>query len=130
MAEDLIKKYSDNARFNGLKYDRDTEEATVHEVFAKAVLYAGAIMESPQHVAENIIRFVSTHEEFQPYNEQGFIKTVAQVRDRLMKEVGFNNELPSWERVQEKDPEIIRSIIDVIEEEKVKYGLLKKQQKA
>ncbi|MBW2087234.1 MAG: hypothetical protein JRI54_14610, partial [Deltaproteobacteria bacterium] len=26
IAEDLIKKYSDNARFNGLDYDRDTEE--------------------------------------------------------------------------------------------------------
>ena len=33
-------------------------------------------------------------------------------------------ELPSWERVQEKDPEIIRMIVDVIEEEKAKYGPL------
>jgi len=124
IAEDLIKKYSDNARFNGLEYDRDIEEATVREVFTKAVLYAGTILESPQHIAESVVRFVSSHEEFKTFNDQGFITTVAQVRDRLMKEITFTNELPSWERVQEKDPEIIRSIIDVIEEEKVKYGPL------
>ncbi|MBW1709615.1 MAG: hypothetical protein JRG97_07200 [Deltaproteobacteria bacterium] len=124
VAEDQIKKYSDNARFNGLEYNRDIEEETVHEVFAKAVLHAGSILESPQHIAESVVRFISSNDEFQAYNEQGLIKTVAEVRDRMMKEISFDNELPSWERVQEKDPEIIRSIIDVIEVEKVKYGPL------
>ena len=125
IAEDLIKKYSDNARFNAFQYDRDQEEATVHQVFAKAVLYAGFILESPQHIAENIIRFVSTHEEFKPFLDNGFISTVMKVEERLRREVYIEAELPSWERVQEKDPNIIRAIIDVIEEEKTKYGPLK-----
>ena len=124
IAEDLIKKYSDNARFNGLEYDRDAEEATVRNVFAKAVLFAGFILESPQHIAENIIRFVSSHQEFNPFLEDGFIQTVLNVEERLRLEIFTEAELPSWERVQEKDPEIIRAIIDVIEKEKTKYGPL------
>ena len=122
IAEDLIKKYSDNARFNGFEYDRDEEEAAVRNVFAKAVLFAGTILESPQHMAETIIRFISTHEEFAEFITKGLIQTVTQVEQRLTKEVFPDTELPSWERVQEKDPQIIRTIVDVIEEDKVKYG--------
>ena len=124
IAEDQIKKYSDNARFNGLDYDRDQEEAMVHNVFSKAVLYAGFILESPQHIAENIIRFVTAHDEFNPYLESGFLAAVTKVEKRLRQEVFIETELPSWERVQEKDPEILRAIIDVIESEKTKYGPL------
>ncbi|MDY6852373.1 MAG: hypothetical protein SV487_09925 [Thermodesulfobacteriota bacterium] len=127
IAEDLIKKYSDNARFNGLEYDRDAEEAAVHQVFAKAILFAGFILESPQHIAENIIRFVTAHEEFKQFLDTGFIETIMKVEDRLRMEVFIESELPSWERVQEKDPDIIRAIIDVIEDEKVKYGPLSRQ---
>ncbi|MFH1090695.1 MAG: hypothetical protein V1742_03905, partial [Pseudomonadota bacterium] len=127
IAEDQIKKYSDNAHFNLLEYDRDQEEATVHDVFAKAVLYAGFILESPQHIAENIIRFVTAHEEFRPFLESGLIQTIMKVENRLKREVYIEAELPSWERVQEKDPHIIRAIIDVIEEEKGNYGPLKEK---
>ena len=124
IAEDQIKKYSDNARFNSLDYDRDLEETTVYEVFAKAVLFAGFILESPQHIAENIIRFVSSHPEFKPFIDSGLLETVMQVEARLRTDLLIEAELPSWERVQEKDPEIIHAIIDVIESEKVKYGPL------
>lgn len=124
IADDQIKKYSDNARFNGMEYDRDREEALVHDVFIKAVLFAGMILESPQHIAETIIRFTSSHEEFKPFLDQGFIKAVTTVEGRLMKDVYNDAELPSWERVQEKDPEIIRTIVDVIEDEKIKHGPL------
>lgn len=124
IAEDLIKKYSDNARFNGLEFDRDAEESMVYKVFVKAVLFAGFILESPQHVADNIIRFVSSHEEFKPFTESGLVETVMKVEERLRKEVFIEAELPSWERVQEKDPNIIHAIIDVIESEKTKYGPL------
>jgi len=124
IAEDLIKKYSDNAKFNGLDYDRDAEEASVRDVFAKAVLFAGFILESPQHTAEHIIRFISANEEFKPFLDMGLIQAVMQVEERMRKEVFIEAELPSWERVQEKDPEIIRAIIDVIEDEKIKYSPL------
>ena len=122
IAEELIKKYSDNAKFNGLEFDRDKEEATVQQVFAKAVLFAGFILESPQHIAENIIRFVSSQDEFKPFLDNGFLTTVMKVEERLRKEVFIETELPTWERVQEKDPDIIRAIIDVIEKEKTLYG--------
>ncbi|MEW5724056.1 MAG: hypothetical protein AB1896_13180 [Thermodesulfobacteriota bacterium] len=124
IAEDLIKKYSDNAHFNGLEYDRDKEEFTVHQVFTKAVLYAGFILESPQHIAETIVRFITTHQEFKPFLDAGFLSTVRQVEEKLRREVYIEADLPSWERVQEKDPDIIRVIIDVIEAEKTQYGPL------
>jgi len=124
IAEEQIKKYSDNARFNGLEFDRDEEEATVRNVFTKAVLFAGFILESPQHIAENIIRFVSAHPEFTPYRESGFLETLLVVEERLRKEVFIETELPTWERVQEKDPEILRAIIDGIETDKTLYGPL------
>lgn len=124
IAEDLIKKYSDNARFNGLEFDRDEEESMVYDVFAKAVLRAGAALETPQHTAQSIIRFTSVNEEFKEFIDNGFLKTVTEVENRLTNELFPNTELPSWERVIEKDPDIIRSIVDVIEDEKVKYGPL------
>jgi glucosyl-3-phosphoglycerate synthase len=124
IAEDQIKKYSDNARFNGLEYDRDKEEHTVQKVFAKAVIFAGFILESPQHIAETIIRFVTSHEEFKPFIDQGLLAAVTGVEKRLRQDVLIEADLPSWERVQEKDPDIIKAIIDVIEDEKVKYGPL------
>ena len=124
IAEDQIKKYSDNARFNGLEYDRDLEESTVHSVFVKAVLFAGFMLESPQHIAGNIIRFISTHDEFKPFIESGLINKVMQVEEKVRKEVRIEAELPSWERVLEKKPDIIHDIIDVIEMEKNKYGPL------
>jgi glucosyl-3-phosphoglycerate synthase len=122
IAEDLIKKYSDNARFNDLEFDRDQEESMVRDVFVKSVLYAGFMLESPQHMAETIIRFVLSHDEFKPYIDQGLLRTVHDVESRLRRQMYIESELPSWERVQEKDPEIIRTIIDVIEGEKKKYG--------
>jgi glucosyl-3-phosphoglycerate synthase len=121
IAEDLIKKYSDNARFNGLEYDRDAEEAVVNEVFVKSVLFAGFILESPQHIAQTIFQFVTAHEEFKPFLENGFLSTVTQVESRLRNDIFIEAELPSWERVQEKDPDIIRCVIDVIEEEKSRF---------
>ena len=124
IAEDQIKKYSDNAKFNALEYDRDMEEKVVYDVFVKSVLYAGFILESPQHIAESIIRFLSAHDEFKPYVDNGIMSTVTKVEERLRKEVLLEAELPSWERVQEKVPDIIREIIDVIESEKTKYGPL------
>ena len=124
IAEDQIKKYSDNAKFNSLKYDRDMEEKAVYDVFVKSVLYAGFILESPQHIAESIIRFLTAHEEFKPYVDNGIISTVSRVEERLRKEILLETELPSWERVQEKIPDIIHGIIDVIEAEKTKYGPL------
>ena len=54
--------------------------------------------------------------------DDGLINTVMQVEQRLKKEVHLEADLPSWERVMEKDPDIIRIIVDVIEEEKAKFG--------
>lgn len=124
IAEDLIKKYSDNSKFNALEYDRDAEEALVKDVLSKAVLYAGLILESPQHVGDSVLRFVASHKEFAPFVDNGLLTTIMQVQARMMGEVGLDGELPSWERVMEKDPDIIRLIVDVIEEEKARFGPL------
>ena len=114
VAEDLIKKYSENARFNGLAYDRDSEEFMVHQVFAKAVLYAGFILDSPRTVIDNLIRFVSTHGDFTPYLDQGFIQTANRVEKKLRQDVYWGCELPSWEIVLAKDPDFLKAVSDIV----------------
>ena len=49
-------------------------------------------------------------------------QTILEVAERIRKLPAVHAETPSWERVQEKCPDIILRIIDVIEEEKKRWG--------
>jgi glucosyl-3-phosphoglycerate synthase len=47
LAEEQIKKYSDDAGFSNLKYDRDAEEYLVKNVLHNSILQAGELLSSP-----------------------------------------------------------------------------------
>jgi glucosyl-3-phosphoglycerate synthase len=122
IAKDLIKKYSDTARFNNIPYDRDAEEEMVTGPLKDGILNAAEYFLEPRNLADKFLRFTSSHEEFKRFNDQGLQQTILEVAERIRKLPAVHAETPSWERVQEKCPDIILRIIDVIESEKKQWG--------
>jgi glucosyl-3-phosphoglycerate synthase len=118
VAEELIKKYAENANVNGLVYDRDREEAFVNEVITDAIIGVGELLETPQNISGMFLRYTAMNPEFEEFNRRGLQKAIMETEERLKKEHLHGRELPSWERIQEKIPGIIDDIIDVIEEAK------------
>jgi glucosyl-3-phosphoglycerate synthase len=124
VARDLVKKYSDTARFNNLPYHRDAEEAMITGPLKEGILGAAEYFLEPGNLANQFLRFTASHPEFRPYNEQGLQQTILGVAARNRMRPALQPETPSWERVQEKTPDIILQMIDVIESEKRRWGPL------
>ena len=122
IAKDLIKKYSDTARFNNIPYDRDTEEAMVTGPLKDGIVNAAEYFLEPRNLADKFLRFTSSNPEFKPFNDQGLQQTILEVAEKTRRLPSVHAETPSWERVQEKCPDIVLRIIDVIEEEKKRWG--------
>ena len=83
IAEETIKKYSDNAEFNKLTYDRDLEERMVYEVLSKAIVQTGDLLTAPAHMAEKMLRFTASFSDFKPYIESGLQQTLLNLEERL-----------------------------------------------
>lgn len=122
IAQDLIKKYSDTARFNGIPYDRDAEEDMVTGPLKQGILKAGDYFLAPRTVADQFLRFTAANPEFASFNQQGLQQTILETAEKLHLAPMAQAETPSWERVLEKCPDIIHRIIDVIEGEKKRWG--------
>ncbi len=123
IAEESIKKYSDNAEFNMLAYDRDQEERLVTQVLSKAIVQTGDLFTSPLHSAEKLLRFSASFDEFKPYVEQGLQQTILKVQEKMRDQSLHNRYLPSWERILWKLPEINTQIVDALEEDKQRFKL-------
>ncbi len=123
IAEESIKKYSDNAEFNMLSYDRDQEERLVTQVLSKAIVQTGDLFTSPLHAAEKLLRFTASYDEFKPYVEQGLQQTILKVEEKMRDQSLHNRYLPSWERILWKLPEINTQIVDALEEDKQRFKL-------
>jgi glucosyl-3-phosphoglycerate synthase len=121
VAEEQIKKYSDDASFSNLTYDRDTEEVLVKRVFRDAVVQAGEAFSSPFSVTERFLRFVTTNDEFKPFREQGLVDAILAVERRTEKGVFEMPQTVSWERVSNKLPMIFYDLIEALEEEKRRF---------
>jgi glucosyl-3-phosphoglycerate synthase len=115
VAEELIKKYSENAKLNALSYDRDREEKFVKEVITDAIINVGELVDVPQNISGMFLRYAAMNPEFDKFNEIGLQTAIMDTEKRLKREQRYPRELPSWERIREKIPEIINQIIDVIE---------------
>ena len=122
IADEMIKKYADNAKFNNLPYDRDREERMVKGALMQVISHGGDIFDKPRNIAERFLRFTAEHPEFQEFNTAGLQQKIIEVEAKLQQTPSTSHEMPSWEWVQEKCPDIIRDIIEVIEGEKKKYG--------
>ena len=114
----MIKKYAENAKLNGLNYDRDREETFVNEVITDAIVNVGELLDVPQNLSAMFLRYTSISPEFETFNRFGLQKAIIETEKRMKQEYRFAKDLPSWERIEEKIPGIREQIIDVIEEVK------------
>ncbi len=121
VAEELIKKYSDDSGFSDLSYDREGEENLVQNVFRNSILYAGELLTSPTRMTERFLRLVNTHEEFRPFLDQGLAQTILQVDDKTRRALFQTPTTVSWERVANKLPNIFYDLIEAVEEEKQRF---------
>ncbi len=115
VAEELIKKYAENARLNDLEYDRDREETFVTEVITEAIIDAGEVLDAPQNISKMFLRYAAMNPEFEEFNRMGLQKAIMNAEKRIKQENRYARDLPSWERIAEKIPGIRDEIIDVIE---------------
>jgi glucosyl-3-phosphoglycerate synthase len=122
VAEEQIKKYSDDASFSNLHHDRDTEEILAKTVFRDAVVQAGESFSSPFRVTERFLRFVTVNPEFKPFLEQGLAEAILAVERRNERGVFEMPQTVSWERVSNKLPNIFYDLIEVLEEEKRRFA--------
>ncbi|RLB11748.1 MAG: hypothetical protein DRH11_03445 [Deltaproteobacteria bacterium] len=118
VAEEQIKKYSDDADFSNLKYDRDAEESMVRNVFRNSILYAGDLLTSPYRMTEKFLRLVNTYPEFKPFLEQGLADAIMSVEEKAGASVFETPQTVSWERVSNKLPRIYYDLIEAVENEK------------
>ncbi len=118
VAEDLIRKYAENAKLNGLHYDRDREEEFVNEVLTDAIINVGELLDVPQNISGRFLRYTAMNPEFDKFNSLGLQKAIMDTEKRMKQEYRSARDLPSWERIEEKIPGIRDQIIDVIEETK------------
>jgi glucosyl-3-phosphoglycerate synthase len=122
VAEEQIKKYSDDASFSNLHYDRDTEEILAKTVFRDAVVQAGEAFSSPFRVTERFLRFVAANPEFKPFLEKGLAEAILAVERRSGRGVFEMPQTVSWERVSNKLPNIFYDLVEVLEEEKRRFA--------
>ena len=122
VAEEQIKKYSDDASFSDLKYDRDTEEYLVRNVFHNSIIQAGEALTAPYRITERFLRFVNTYPEFKPFLAQGLSEAILEVERKAAVHIFEMPQTVSWERVTNKLPQILYDIVDVVENEKQRFS--------
>ncbi len=118
VAEDQIRKYSDDADFSNLKYNRDAEEYLVKNVFRNCILQAGDILTAPYRMTERLLRLVNSYPEFKPFLENGLAQAILEVEKKTQQKIFETPQTVSWERVVNKLPHIFYDLIEVVEEEK------------
>ena len=121
VAEEQIKKYSEDASFNNLRHDRDSEEYMVKNVFRNSILSAGELLTSPYRVTERFLRFINSHQEFKPFIEKGLAEALLLVETKSQQNIFQFPQTVSWERVYNKLPHIYYDLIEVVEQEKRRF---------
>ena len=122
IAEEQVKKYSDDSAFSNLTYNRDEEEHLVRDVFRNSILHAGEVLASPYRISERFLRYVNSHPEFKPFIEKGLAETILDVEKNAEKTIFEMPQTVSWERVSNKLPDIFYDLIEVVEDEKRLYS--------
>ena len=122
VAEEQIRKYSDDASFSNLKYNRDMEEYLVKSVFRNSVLKAGEVLTAPYRMTEKFLRLINSHSEFKPFLEDGLAEAVLEVERKTEQSVFEMPQTVSWERVSNKLPRIFYDLIEVVENEKRRFS--------
>ena len=122
VAEEQIKKYSDDASFSNLRHDRDAEEFMVRNVFRNSILSAGELLTSPYRMTERFLRFINSYPEFKPFLKNGLAEAVLSVESKTRQSIFEFPQTVSWERVYNKLPKISYDLIEVVEQEKRRFS--------
>ena len=122
VAEEQIKKYSDDASFSNLEYDRDDEEFMVKSVFRNSIIQAGEALTAPYRMTEKFLRLINTHSEFKPFLEKGLGEVILEVERKTEQKIFEIPQTVSWERVSNKLPRIFYDLIEVVEDEKRRFA--------
>jgi len=122
IAEEQVKKYSDDSAFSNLGYNRDEEEHLVRDVFRNSILHAGEVLASPYRISEQFLRYVNSHPEFKPFIQNGLAETILHVERNADQTIFEMPQTVSWERVSNKLPDIFYDLIEVVEDEKRLYS--------
>jgi len=122
VAEEQIKKYSDDASFSNLEHDRDSEEYMVKEVFRNSILRAGEQLTSPFRITERFLRLITSNKEFKPFLENGLAETILAVEEKSQQQIFQTPQTVSWERILNKLPRIFYDLIEVVEDEKQRFA--------
>jgi len=122
VAEEQIRKYSDDASFSNLTYNRDTEEYLVKAVFRDSILQAGEVLTSPYRLTERFLRLLNSHPEFKSFLDNGLADTILRVERKTEQSVFEIPQTVSWERVVHKLPRILYDLIEVVEDEKLRFS--------
>lgn len=122
IAEEFIKKYSDDAGFNNLRYNRDHEEHLVRDIFRNSILIAGDVLTSPYKLTERFLRFINSYSEFKHFLAEGLAETIISVESKTQQSLFQTPQTVSWERVLNKLPGIFYDLIEVVESEKRRFA--------
>jgi glucosyl-3-phosphoglycerate synthase len=122
VAENQIKKYSDDAGFSNLSYNRDEEEFLVRNIFRNSILHAGDLITEPYRITERFLRFINANSEFKPFLKQGLAEAILSVEKKNQQSVFQIPQTVSWERVSNKLPRIFYDLIEVVESEKRRFS--------
>ncbi len=121
IAEDAVKRYSENAEFNGLTYDRDQEERLIYQVLSQAIVQTGDYLTSPGHAAEKMLRLTASFEQFRPFVAQGLQEVILEVESILREQSLRARFLPSWERILWRLPELTVQLVEALEQDKQRF---------
>jgi len=121
VAEELIKKYADNAAFASLNYDRNDEEALVKTIFTDAILTAGDYLMSPSKMADRFLRILASDDRFQKYLEMGLQKDLFEYERDNRYQIFEVPQTVSWERIITKLPRILLQIGETVKKEQKQY---------
>jgi len=122
MAEGHIKKYSDDASFSNIEYNRDAEESLIKNVFRNSILLAGEVLTAPYRTTEKFLRLINSHPEFKPFLKNGLAEAIVEIERKTKNTVFEIPQTVSWERVSNRLPGIFYDLIEVVESEKRRFS--------
>ncbi|MEA1971124.1 MAG: hypothetical protein U9N37_05865 [Thermodesulfobacteriota bacterium] len=121
VADELINKYSDNASFAKLKYDRSSESAMVRRIFKDAILTAGDYLTLPSHLHDRFLCIIAGDKRFSKYREAGLIDDLITYETKAQGQIFEMPQTASWEQIITKRPHVFNEIKDTIRGEKALY---------
>ena len=121
VADELVKKYADNAAFSSLNYDRNSEEALVKDIFTEAILTAGDYLTSPSRMTDRFLRILMSDDRFQKYFDLGLQKDMLEYETDNRYQLFEVPQTVSWERIITKLPRILLDIGDAAKREQKRY---------